>query len=56
MIINQYLTHMVITPGEFLVRTGEVATAMFFVISGQLCIINEQGMHMCVCVCASVFM
>jgi hypothetical protein len=45
MIINQYLTHMVITPGEFLVRAGEIASAMYFVISGELCIINEQGAH-----------
>jgi CRP-like cAMP-binding protein len=42
MVINQFLTHVIITPGEFLLRSGEIGGAMFFVISGTLTVWDES--------------
>ena len=41
--INKHLRHMVITPREYLVRAGEVVHSMYFVISGNLRVLDGEG-------------
>lgn len=45
MIINKFLSHSVITPGEFLIRAGEVPQSMYFVISGEFKILDGNGLQ-----------
>jgi len=43
MIMNKFLVHEVITRGEFLVRTGDWESSLFFVTSGSLVVWGEGG-------------
>lgn len=41
--INRYLVHEVVTAGEFIIRAGELGRSIYFVISGSLVILDDEG-------------